>query len=145
MHVSMRSLCVCPGLISVETFTAASQEVPLPVMERLFSLVDVFSPNEEEAVSMLKPQAKGKARASAAAEGDEGKTAAAAATSDPLLLTLPFLELGAKVVCLRRGSRGAVVHSSSGGAWAVPAVEDTAVVDTTGVCEGPACGGDPGF
>lgn len=134
MHVSMRSLCVCPGLISVETFTAASQEVPLPVMERLFSLVDVFSPNEEEAVSMLKPQAKGKARASAAAEGDEGKTAAAAAaTSDTLLLILPFLELGAKVVCLRRGSRGAVVHSSSGGAWAVPAVEDTAVVDTTGV------------
>lgn len=47
-------------------------------------------------------------------------------------MTRAFLEAGAGVVALRRGAQGAVVHSVSQGAWNVPAVEGTLLVDPTG-------------
>ena len=49
-------------------------------------------------------------------------------------------DLGAQLVSLRCGADGALVSQRDGGAWAVPAVPETKVVDPTG-CGNAFCGG----
>lgn len=49
-------------------------------------------------------------------------------------------DLGAQLVSLRCGAEGALVSQRDGGAWAVPAVPKTKVVDPTG-CGNAFCGG----
>jgi sugar/nucleoside kinase (ribokinase family) len=116
------------GVVSVETFAAAARPVPAAGLAALCAACDVFSPNEGEAASMLFAG---------------GGSVPRGADDDPTLLTAPFLDAGARVVALRRGTRGAVVHDASGGgrgrAWAVPAVPGVEVVDTTG-CGNAFCG-----
>lgn len=112
------------ALVSAETFTQAAG--PLPA-EQLLELLDVFSPNETEAASML-------------FERSEAETALAAAHARPWLLSEPFLA-AAPLVVIRRGPRGAIVL------WSAPAYPSTIVVDPTGtrthLCVGlpPGAGG----
>ena len=111
--------------MSAETFAAASAAVPPPDIRQFMSLVDVFSPNEAEAASML---------------FGPGEGIPEAARREPRRLTEPFLEAGAGLVALRRGPAGAVVHcGASGEAWQVPAWPETSVVDPTG-CGNAFCG-----
>lgn len=93
-------------------------------MHALTQPLDVFSPNEAEAASML--------------WGPRGGVPDAA-RREPRRLTEPFLEAGARLVALRRGPAGAVVHAASGEGWVVPAWPGTAVVDPTG-CGNAFCG-----
>jgi sugar/nucleoside kinase (ribokinase family) len=89
------------------------------------TLLDVFSPNEAEAASMLY---------------GPGAGIPEAVRREPRRLTEPFLEAGAGLVALRRGPAGAVVHcGASGEAWQVPAWPETSVVDPTG-CGNAFCG-----
>ena len=122
----------------METFTAASQPLTEQQLQRLASLCDVFSPNEAEALSML-----GQAGITTVGWPDDTSKGSSHSTSSRdvdglgrdsalLQLTQPFLEAGARVVAIRRGENGALVHSEKAGAWEVPAIPGTEVVDTTG-------------
>lgn len=114
-----------PGLVSAETFAAASAAVPAADLQAFMSLLDVFSPNEAEAASML---------------WGPSHTIPESARREPRRLTEPFLEAGARLVALRRGPLGAVVHDgASGEAWLLPAFPGTRVVDPTG-CGNAFCG-----
>jgi len=111
--------------VSAETFAAASAAVPAHNLAAFMSALDVFSPNEAEAHSML-----------------EGPAHAIpdAIHREPRRLTEPLLEAGAQLVALRRGPAGAVVHDrASGEAWHLPAFPGTRVVDPTG-CGNAFCG-----
>jgi sugar/nucleoside kinase (ribokinase family) len=116
------------GLLSIETFTKASTKIKSDDAELLWTaieLCDIFSPNEEEARSVLGL--------------DESNNSASDA--ELVELTSPFLERGARWCALRRGADGAVVHEkSSENAWYIPSVADINVVDTTG-CGNAFCGG----
>lgn len=113
--------------MSAETFTTADAAVPAAELRAFMAPLDVFSPAEGEAASML----WGPAAAHALPD---------AARREPRRLTEPLLEAGARLVLLRRGARGAVVHDgATGEAVSVPAFPGTRVVDPTG-CGNAACG-----
>lgn len=113
------------GLVSAETFVAASAAVPRQVLQAFMLLLDICSPNEAEAASML---------------WGPSLEVPEAARREPRRLTEPFLEAGARLVALRRGPLGAVVQDgASGEAWLLPAFPGTAVVDPTG-CGNAFCG-----
>jgi sugar/nucleoside kinase (ribokinase family) len=106
--------------ISVEPFTRALNPVPRELVERLCSAGDVFSPNELEAVSLV----------------GEGT---------PLELCERLASAGAKIVCVRRGEKGAVVHDSeTRETYSVPTYlqghDASRIVDVTG-CGNAFCGG----
>jgi sugar/nucleoside kinase (ribokinase family) len=112
-------------LLSIETFTKASTKIQSDGdLWAAIELCDIFSPNEEEARSILglhKPDRY-------------------TINAELLKLTSPFLKAGARWCSLRRGADGAVVHeNSSKNAWYIPAVADTNVVDPTG-CGNAFCG-----
>lgn len=112
------------GLLSAETFASASAPLAPQALRDFMAGLDVFSPNEAEAVSMLV---------------GPGVEPTEALRSDPRRLTEPFLEAGAGLVALRRGELGAVVQdAATGRAWLLPA-HPTAVVDPTG-CGNAFCG-----
>ena len=105
-------------LLSVEPFTRATRPVSRETLETLCSAGDVFSPNELEAVSLV----------------GEGS---------PAELCRRLADAGAKIVCVRRGEKGAVVHdAATGETWHVPAfLEDQSrLADVTG-CGNAFCGG----
>ena len=113
----------------METFTKASKPVAQNNnnFAKLMQLCDIFSPNEEEACSMLY-------------ENHQISQKNNLDSQFPLELTTPFIEMGAKWVALRRGPRGALVHNRQRNkAWNVAAVPDTKVLDTTG-CGNAFCG-----
>lgn len=111
--------------MSAETFAAASAAVPAADLRAFMAQLDVFSPNEAEAASML---------------WGPSHEIPEAARREPRRLTEPFLEAGARLVALRRGPLGAVVHDgASGAAWLLPAFPGTRVVDPTG-CGNAFCG-----
>lgn len=84
-------------------------------LRALVASADVFSPNELEAFSMV----------------GEGT---------PQEVIARFVAGGARVVALRRGPEGAVVHrAATGETWEVPAVEGVEAVDPTG-CGNAFCG-----
>lgn len=59
----------------------------------------------------------------------------------PLEVVARLAAAGARVVALRRGPLGAVVHrADTGETWEIPAVEGTEEVDPTG-CGNAFCGG----
>ena len=107
------------ALVSVEPFTHALAPVTPERLRLLCTAGDIFSPNELEATSLVGP-------------------------GTPLELVTRLAAAGARVVCLRRGSEGAVVHdAATGETWSVPAVLEEAsgaVVDVTG-CGNAFCGG----
>jgi sugar/nucleoside kinase (ribokinase family) len=108
------------GWLSVEPFTRATRPVPRETLEALCSAGDVFSPNELEAVSLV------------------GK-------GSPLELCRRLAAAGAKIVCVRRGAKGAVAHDAeTGETWRVPAFfgedQSGALADVTG-CGNAFCGG----
>eukprot|EP00850_Spirogloea_muscicola_P007781 SM000040S14793 [mRNA] locus=s40:383663:386627:- [translate_table: standard] len=83
--------------ISIETYTHATEPVPLCELRALLQSTHIFSPNEKEAWSLVGPGA-------------------------PLEVIARFVELGAEVVSLRRGELGCVVHrADTGETWEVPA------------------------
>lgn len=105
-------------LLSVEPFTRATRPVSIETLHTLCSAGDVFSPNELEAVSLV----------------GEGS---------PAELCRRLADAGAKIVCVRRGEKGAVVHNAATGeTWDVPAfLEDQSrLADVTG-CGNAFCGG----
>ena len=113
------------GLVSAETFAAASASVPPGELRVFMALLDVFSPNEAEAASML---------------WGPSLEVPEAARREPRRLTEPFLEAGARRVALRPGPLGAgVQEGASGEAWLLPAFPGTRVVDPTG-CGNAFCG-----
>ena len=104
--------------ISVEPFTRATRPVSRETLQTLCSAGHVFSPNELEAVSLV----------------GEGS---------PVALCRRLAAAGAKVVCVRRGEKGAIVHDGeTGETWRVPAfLEDqSSLADVTG-CGNAFCGG----
>ncbi|KAL4451601.1 hypothetical protein ABPG75_007263 [Micractinium tetrahymenae] len=116
------------GLVSAETFAAAEAAVPQAALSAFMQPLDVFSPNEAEAASML------------FGPGSTGQPVPERCLAEPRHLTEPFLEAGAGLVALRRGPEGAVVQeAATGAAWRVPAYPDTQVVDPTG-CGNAFCG-----
>ncbi|GAB4824207.1 hypothetical protein N2152v2_011253 [Parachlorella kessleri] len=129
------------GLLSLETFTAASQPLTAQQLQQLASLCDIFSPNEVEALSMLRQAGKAGAGRQHSSSKCRNDSSSIDAGRDGALLQLsqPFLEAGARVVAIRRGAEGAVVHRHEAGAWEVPAFPGTQVVDTTG-CGNAFCG-----
>lgn len=119
--------CRPAGLVCAETFAAADAVVPPADLRAFMQQLDVFSPNEAEAASMLYGRSPGGA-------------VPEAARREPRRLTEPFLEAGASLVLLRRGPLGVVVQSTtSAAAWRLPAFAGTRVVDPTG-CGNAACG-----
>eukprot|EP00850_Spirogloea_muscicola_P016813 SM000139S00130 [mRNA] locus=s139:332144:335094:+ [translate_table: standard] len=83
--------------ISIETYTHATEPVPLCELRALLQSTHIFSPNEKEAWSLVGPGA-------------------------PLEVIARLVELGAEVVSLRRGELGCVVHrADTGETWEVPA------------------------
>ena len=102
------------GLLSIETFTCADQ--PIPSKELAFlELVDVFSPNESEASSMLGIRGISK---------NDGQAAS---------LVLPFIDQGVRYVAVRRAHNGAIVCDAvQRQIWKIGAYENAHVVDTTG-------------
>jgi len=111
--------------LSIETFTKASTKIqPDGDLWAAVELCDIFSPNEEEARSIL----------------DLTKLNRDSNDAELIKLTSPFIKAGARWCSLRRGADGAVVHEeSSKNAWHIPAVADTTVVDPTG-CGNAFCG-----
>ena len=104
--------------ISVEPFTRATRPVSRETLQTLCSAGHVFSPNELEAVSLV----------------GEGS---------PVELCRRLAAAGARIVCVRRGEKGAVVHDAeTGETWRVPAfLEDQSLLaDVTG-CGNAFCGG----
>jgi sugar/nucleoside kinase (ribokinase family) len=124
-HPPSLGLLPPPGLVSAETFAAASAPLAPQALRDFMAGLDVFSPNEAEAVSMLL---------------GPGVEPTAALRCEPRRLTEPFLEAGAALVALRRGELGAVVQeAATGRAWQLPAYPGTAVADPTG-CGNAFCG-----
>lgn len=105
------------GVLSIEPFTTAERPLTAEELRRLVSVADIFSPNEREARSIVGGEAP------------------------PLEVVARLAAAGARVVALRRGPDGAVVHrADTGETWEVPAVEGAAEVDPTG-CGNAFCGG----
>jgi sugar/nucleoside kinase (ribokinase family) len=127
----LRGLCGdtgSPALLSAETFTAARVPVPHSALRAYLSLLDIFSPNEMEATSIL---------------GFED-----GAYQPKELITALFDVVGdaarPRWVAMRRGDKGALVAERTAGkgemrVWNVDAVKTTNVVDTTG-CGNAFCG-----
>ncbi|KAF6266108.1 Ribokinase-like protein [Scenedesmus sp. NREL 46B-D3] len=104
------------GLLSVETYTACDGPPRAEQLAALLQAVDVFSPNEAEAASIVGP-------------------------GSPQQLVQRLLAAGARTVSLRMGPQGALVADApSSTMWHVPAVPGTHVVDVTG-CGNAFCGG----
>ena len=95
-------------LLSVEPYTTASEPLTQEALRELVSVPDIWSPNFEEAASIL---------------GRRDLT--------PLEMADAFVAAGAKVVCIRCGADGAVVLAGNE-AWSVPAFEGAVLVDATG-------------
>lgn len=104
------------GLLSVETYTACDSPPPDQQLAALLQAVDIFSPNEAEAASIVGP-------------------------GSPQQLVQRLLAAGARTVSLRMGPEGVLVADGpSCTMWHVPAVPGTRVVDVTG-CGNAFCGG----
>ncbi len=103
------------AMVSIEPFRPSVRPLTEAELRMLVSAGQIFSPNEQEAESLVGP-------------------------GQPLELIPRLVEAGAEVVALRQGANGATVHrADSGETWHIPAVETT-VVDPTGA--GNAfCGG----
>lgn len=103
------------AVVSIEPFRPAARPMDDAELRALLSAGQIFSPNDEEAVSLVGP-------------------------AEPLELIRRLVEAGAGVVALRQGERGATVHrADTGETWHIPAFE-TPVIDPTGA--GNAfCGG----
>ena len=111
----IKSLRKLGAVVSVEPFRAAQRPLTGAELHNLISAGQIFSPNEQEAESLVGP-------------------------GEPPELIRRLVELGAEVVALRQGAMGAIVHQAdTGQSWHIPAVE-TRVIDSTGA--GNAfCGG----
>lgn len=120
------------ALVSIEPYTRAESIVPRSELRALVGVGHIFSPNEEEAASLVGPGA-------------------------PLEVIGRLAELGAEVVALRRGAQGSVVfRADTGEAWDIPALYSAlqsegaappppgvtllGLVDVTG-CGNAYCGG----
>ena len=116
------------GLLSVETFTKATKKISASAaLWEAVALCDIFSPNEEEARSILGLHSS--------FDNKMGEKYVGL-----LELTSPFVKAGARWCTLRRGSFGAVIHENrSVNAWNIPPVSDISVIDTTG-CGNAFCG-----
>lgn len=103
------------AVVSVEPFRAAQRLLTEIELRSLVSAGQIFSPNLEEAQSLVGP-------------------------GDPEALIERLVQAGAEIVALRLGQDGALVHrAGSGEVWPIPAYK-TSVVDPTGA--GNAfCGG----
>jgi sugar/nucleoside kinase (ribokinase family) len=103
------------AIISIEPFRPAARPLGEAELRALLTAGQIFSPNDEEAVSLVGP-------------------------AEPLELIRRLAEAGAEVVALRQGEHGATVHrADTGETWHIPAFE-TPVIDPTGA--GNAfCGG----
>lgn len=103
------------AVVSVEPFRPAQQSLTDIELRALLSAGQIFSPNEQEAQSLVGP-------------------------GEPLALIQRLVNLGVEVVALRQGATGALVHRADvGETWHIPAVESK-VIDPTGA--GNAfCGG----
>lgn len=103
------------AIVSVEPFRASNRRLTEIELQLLLSAGQIFSPNEQEAQSLVGPGA-------------------------PLDLIWRLTKAGAEIVALRQGESGAIVHRvDTGEMWSIPAVE-TSVIDPTGA--GNAfCGG----
>ena len=148
-------------MLSVEPFTAAEQRPSTAQLHQLMQAVDIFSPNELEAESMVGPGAvvgmqpwPWRIRRHCFVWAIRIRSSGVNVT---LYAGLPE-ELvgrlinaagpsGASTIVLRRGEHGSLIASrphTDGAAcwegWAVPAVEGTQVVDVTG-CGNAFCGG----
>eukprot|EP00798_Chlamydomonas_sp_ICE-L_P013212 gene13212-19047_t len=106
------------GCLSIEPFTVADKALTEDELRLLLSSCDIFSPNLLEATSMLEDDAE---------EGD----ISAQELARRFLDVMQDQEHAAQLICLRCGADGAYV---------VPAVHDTEVVDVTG-CGNAFCGG----
>jgi sugar/nucleoside kinase (ribokinase family) len=111
----IRALRKNGAVVSVEPFRPSARPLTETELWDLLTAGQIFSPNEEEAQSLVGP-------------------------GEPLDLIRQLVEAGAEIVALRRGVSGAIVHcADTGETWQIPAVETT-VVDPTGA--GNAfCGG----
>ncbi len=95
------------AVVSIEPFRPSAHPLTETELRALLSAGQIFSPNEEEAQSLVGP-------------------------GEPLDLVRRLVEAGAEIVALRRGVGGAIVHrADTGETWHIPAVETT-VVDPTG-------------
>eukprot|EP00775_Hariotina_reticulata_P005970 gene5970-6209_t len=104
------------GLLSVETYTACDTPPTAQQLAALLQLVDIFSPNELEAQSIVGP-------------------------GTPSQLVQRLLAAGAPLVALRRGEEGVMIgQQGCDDIWQVPAVPGTQVLDVTG-CGNAFCGG----
>ncbi|KAL3700793.1 hypothetical protein R1sor_018815 [Riccia sorocarpa] len=122
------------AVVSIEPYTHAEDILTRVELQALVTGGHIFSPNEVEAVSLVGP-------------------------GPPLDLVDRLVELGAKVVSLRRGHLGCLVHrADTGETWEVPAIHEVekglprardkrweeagmiGVVDPTG-CGNSFCGG----
>jgi sugar/nucleoside kinase (ribokinase family) len=103
------------AVVSLEPFRPAAHPLDPDEVRELASAGQIFSPNLEEAESLVGP-------------------------GQPLELIHRLAEAGAQIVALRQGAAGSTVHhASSGQIWHIPALA-TRVVDPTGA--GNAfCGG----
>lgn len=103
------------AVVSIEPFRPTARPLGEAELRALLSAGQIFSPNDEEATSLVGP-------------------------AEPLDLIRRLVEAGAGVVALRQGARGATVHrADTGETWHIPAFA-TAVIDPTGA--GNAfCGG----
>jgi len=103
------------AIVSIEPFRPAVRPLAEAELRALLSAGQIFSPNDEEAASLVGP-------------------------AEPLELIRRLVAAGAEMVALRQGERGAIVHrAGTGETWHIPAFE-TQVIDPTGA--GNAfCGG----
>jgi sugar/nucleoside kinase (ribokinase family) len=143
-------------LLSAETYTRCDEGSPLSArqLEELLAPLDVFSPNEEEAASMLGVRLRHGRGDDDGGEDDEEAEARAAEEAERLLLDAlldaaspPSSARGPLTITLRRGSRGVLAKTAGGGgdgaparAVRVPAARDLRVVDPVG-CGNAFCGG----
>lgn len=93
----LRSLRTGAAIVSVEVFHPADEVLPHSELQALVSTGHIFSPNEQEAASLV-------------------------GSGTPLELIKRLSELGAEIVVLRRGPLGSIVHrSDTKETWEVPA------------------------
>ena len=104
--------------ISIEPFTHALSPLSSGDLHQLVTLGDVFSPNEREARSFF----------------------ASSSRMDARDLVQAMCDAGAKIVCLRRGAKGAIVYDSRANVGYECGAFSTRVVDETG-CGNAFCGG----
>ena len=139
------------GLVSAETYTACDAPLSRADLSALLAPLDIFSPNEDEAASMLGvslPPLEATLPPSQADDDREEQEQRRAALVERLLLEplLDAAEAGSErgrglTVTLRRGQRGAMARCSSDscGSVSVPAATDLSVVDPVG-CGNAFCG-----